>query len=149
MKGGRGWADIGSAPGDVPWPPRNLLVPYLLFALSFYRAHGYVLQQWLRALGFFGVDLTTLYRTLRQMERQGLVSSAWDAEQQGPARRVYTLTDVGRLMLESWAAALGPYRLMLEQFARTYYGTEPSFQAPQEEHEASDKGRRQGDESPG
>ena len=110
--------------GAAPWAPRNLLVPYLLLALSFYRAHGYLLQQWLRALGFFGVDLTTLYRTLRQMERQGLVSSAWDTEAQGPARRVYTLTEAGRLVLESWAGALGQYRAMLERFARMYQGAE-------------------------
>src|SRR5438105_9533035 len=129
----RGWPNPGATAGDAPWAPRNLLVPYLLFALSFYRAHGYLLQQWLRALGFFGVDLTTLYRTLRQMEQQGLVSSAWDAEEQGPARRVYTLTDAGRLIVESWAAALGPYRVMLEQFARTYYGVEPPSQRREEE----------------
>ncbi len=92
----RGWPDVGDR-GGLRWSPRNLLVPYLLFALSFYRAHGYLLQQWLRALGFFGVDLTTLYRTLRQMEREGLVSSTWDTEEKGPARRVYTLTDVGQL----------------------------------------------------
>ena len=131
--GPRGWPDVGGTAGDLPWAPRNLLVPYLLFALSFYRAHGYLLQQWLRALGFFGVDLTTLYRTLRQMERQGLVSSAWNTEEQGPARRVYTLTDAGQLILESWAAALGPYRAMLETFARTYYGTDPASAAPKEE----------------
>src|SRR5207237_1481413 len=109
VAGSRGWPGAGGAAGDGPWAPRNLLVPYLLFALSFCQAHGYRLQQWLRALGLFGVDLTTLYRILRQMERDGLVSSAWDTDRQGPARRVYTLSDAGRLMLESWAAALGQY----------------------------------------
>src|SRR5947207_2217314 len=63
--------------GGLPWVPKNLLVPYLLLALSYYRAHGYLLQQYLRTLGFFGVDITTIYRTLRQMEKQGLVDSAW------------------------------------------------------------------------
>ena len=109
---------------DVAWSPRNLLVPYLLLALSYYRAHGYLLQQYLRTLGFFGVDITTIYRTLRQMEKQGLVDSAWDTEAQGPARRVYSLTPGGRLFLESWAAALGQYRDILDRFFRMYQGAE-------------------------
>ena len=110
--------------GDVPWSPRNLLVPYLLLALSYYRAHGYLLQQYLRALGFFGVDITTIYRTLRQLEKQGLVDSTWDTEAQGPARRVYTLTPGGRMFLENWAAALGQYREILDRFFRMYQGAE-------------------------
>ena len=110
--------------GDVPWAPKNLLVPYLLLALSYYRAHGYLLQQYLRTLGFFGVDITTIYRTLRQMERQGLVDSSWDTETEGPARRVYGLTDSGKLFLESWAAALGQYREILDRFFRMYQGAE-------------------------
>src|SRR3712207_2765742 len=131
--GPRGWPDVGGAACDLPWAPRNLLVPYLLLALSFYRAHGYLLQQWLRALGFFGVDITTLYRTLRQMERQGLVSSAWDTEAQGPARRVYALTDAGRLFLEGWVGALGQYREMLERFFRLYQGAEAPPRPTEEE----------------
>lgn len=109
---------------DVPWSPRNLLVPYLLLALSYYRAHGYLLQQYLRTLGFFGVDITTIYRTLRQLEKQGLVDSSWDTDAQGPARRVYSLTPGGRLFLENWAAALGQYRNILDQFFRMYQGGE-------------------------
>jgi PadR family transcriptional regulator PadR len=127
-------ADQPGGSGDLPWSPKNLLVPYLLLALSYYRAHGYLLQQYLRTLGFFGVDITTIYRTLRQMEKQGLVDSAWDTEAQGPARRVYTLTDGGRLFLETWAAALGQYRDSLDRFFRMYQGAE-SPPTPSGEHE--------------
>lgn len=112
------------AGGELPWAPRNLLVPYLLLALSYYRAHGYLLQQYLRTLGFFGVDITTIYRTLRQLEKQGLVDSTWDTEAQGPARRVYSLTPGGRMFLETWAAALGQYREILDRFFRMYQGAE-------------------------
>jgi poly-beta-hydroxybutyrate-responsive repressor len=110
---------------EALWSPRNLLVPYLLLALSYYRAHGYLLQQYLRSLGFFGVDITTIYRTLRQMEKQGLVDSAWDTDAQGPARRVYSLTEGGRLFLETWAGALDQYRQVLDRFFRMYQGAEP------------------------
>ena len=111
--------------GEVPWSPRNLLVPYLLLALSTYRAHGYLLQQYLRGLGFFGVDTTTIYRNLRQLEKQGLVTSAWDTGEDGPARRVYSLTDAGEVFLKSWAGALDQYRTFLDQFFSMYSGTTP------------------------
>ncbi len=107
-------------------------MPYLLLALSYYRAHGYLLQQYLRTLGLFGVDITTIYRTLRQMEKQGLVDSAWDTEAQGPARRVYSLTPGGQVFLESWATALGQYRDILDRFFRMYQGAEPPPAPPKE-----------------
>jgi PadR family transcriptional regulator PadR len=110
-------------PGEVPWSPRNLLVPYLLLALSTYRAHGYLLQQYLRGLGFFGIDTTTIYRNLRQLEKQGLVTSAWDTGEEGPARRVYSLTDAGETFLKSWAGALDQYRSFLDQFFSMYGGS--------------------------
>ena len=111
-----------NGPGEVPWSPRNLLVPYLLLALSTYRAHGYLLQQYLRGLGFFGIDTTTIYRNLRQLEKQGLVTSAWDTGEEGPARRVYTLTDDGEAFLKTWAGALDHYRSFLDQFFSMYGG---------------------------
>lgn len=117
--------------GEVPWSPRNLLVPYLLLALSTYRAHGYLLQQYLRGLGFFGVDTTTIYRNLRQLEKQGLVTSAWDTGEDGPARRVYSLTDAGEVFLKSWAGALDQYRTILDQFFSMYSGATAS-PAPKE-----------------
>jgi PadR family transcriptional regulator, regulatory protein PadR len=130
---GDGRPDPFAAFGDVAWSPRNLLVPYLLLALSYYRAHGYLLQQYLRTLGVFGVDITTIYRTLRQMEKQGLVDSAWDTEAQGPARRVYSLTSGGKLFLERWATALGRYREILDRFFRMYQGAETPPE-PTKEH---------------
>ena len=120
-------------PLEVPLAPRNLLVPYLLLALSAYRAHGYMLQQYLRGLGFFGVDTTTIYRNLRQLEKQGLVSSAWDTESEGPARRVYSLTDAGQAFLNNWAGALGQYRTFLDQFFSMYQGsTDPPASTEEE-----------------
>lgn len=124
-------------PGDgasgVPWSPRNLLVPYLLLALSVYRAHGYLLQQYLQGMGFFGVDTTTIYRNLRHLEKQGLVSSAWDTDSQGPARRVYSLTDAGRTFLNTWAGALGNYRTFLDQFFSMYQDPALTRGSPEED----------------
>ena len=112
------------APGawgdNLPWSPKNLLVPYLLLALSAYEAHGYWLQQQLRTYGFLSTNITTIYRTLRQLEKQGLVSSYWQPTDEGPARRIYSLTDTGRSTLGMWAGALQSYRSMIDSFFGMY-----------------------------
>src|SRR4051812_1069795 len=95
---------------------RDLLVPYILLLLSSYQMHGYMLLQRLTELGLNLFDPTTVYRTLRGMERDGLIASRWETESEGPARRVYSLTDAGSRMLESWAGALDSYQRTLSSF---------------------------------
>jgi len=70
----------------------------------------------------FGIacDAGTLYRTLRQLEANALIISHWDAHDQGPARRVYELTDRGNAALERWNDALHEYRENLDAFFRVY-----------------------------
>jgi len=48
----------------------------------------------------------TLYRTLRQLEKNGNVASEWATEKAGPARRIYRLTPEGESHLEEWAEVL-------------------------------------------
>ena len=106
-----------SLPG---WPPRDVLAPFVLLAVSLQRAHGYVIEDYLRALGLFGITMSTLYRTLRQMEKDGFVESVWEPGPTGPARRVYSITDAGRVWLESSAAMLNAYRETIDQFFGLY-----------------------------
>jgi poly-beta-hydroxybutyrate-responsive repressor len=108
----------------VPWSPRDVLVPYILLALSLQRAHGYWIDEYLKRAGFFGLEISTLYRTLRQLEKQGLLSSAWEPGPVGPARRMYMLTDAGRLWLDGWAQALDGHRRMLDRFFGLYRPTD-------------------------
>ena len=100
--------------------PRDLLVPYVLLAISAQRAHGYFIEQYLRGLGLAQVEMTRLYRTLRQLEKQGLVTSEWEAGEGGPARRVYRLTDAGRVWLRGGAALLEGYRSAIDAFFGRY-----------------------------
>ena len=58
--------------------------------------HGYDLPVLLVPLGLGGSDRGFVYRTLRAMEADGLVASAWVASPNGPARRTYTVTPAGR-----------------------------------------------------
>jgi PadR family transcriptional regulator, regulatory protein PadR len=119
-----------SSPADQPapasphppagWSPRDILIPYVLLAVSLQRAHGYLIEEYLRSVGFFSLEMSTLYRTLRQLEKDGLLRSAWEAGPTGPARRVYSLTDVGIAWLDQWASTLDAYRRMLDQFFGLY-----------------------------
>jgi poly-beta-hydroxybutyrate-responsive repressor len=102
------------------WPPRDILAPFVLLAVSLQRAHGYVIEDYLRTIGIFGITMSTLYRTLRQMERDGFVQSTWEPGPTGPARRVYTITDAGHTWLASSAAMLNAYRATIDRFFGLY-----------------------------
>jgi PadR family transcriptional regulator, regulatory protein PadR len=105
------------------WPPRDMLAPFVLLAVSMQRAHGYVIEDYLRALGVFGITMSTLYRTLRQMEKDGYLQSTWEPGPTGPARRVYSLTDAGRGWLDASAAMLDAYRQTIDRFFGLYSAT--------------------------
>jgi PadR family transcriptional regulator PadR len=109
-------------PGDPfpGWPPRDMLAPFVLLAVSLQRAHGYVIEDYLRALGLFGITMSTLYRTLRQMEKDGFLESTWEPGPTGPARRVYTITDAGHAWLDASAAMLDGYRQTIDRFFGLY-----------------------------
>jgi PadR family transcriptional regulator, regulatory protein PadR len=102
------------------WPPRDFLAPFVLLAVSLQRSHGYVIEDYLRALGLFGITMSTLYRTLRQMEKDGFLESTWEPGPTGPARRVYTITDAGSVWLDSSAAMLNAYRATIDRFFGLY-----------------------------
>lgn len=93
---------------------------YILLLLSLQRAHGYFIEQYLRGLGLLNVELSSLYRTLRQLENAGLVSSSWEHGQEGPARRVYSLTQAGRWWLDTNAGILEGYRTLIDRFFGSY-----------------------------
>lgn len=111
--------DNGRRP-DAGAQPRNWLQPFLLLSLQQWQSYGYELIQRLSLFGFAALDPGSVYRALRQLEKDGLVRSDWDTSTHGPARRMYSLTDAGEQYLQSWAQALEGYRAMLDQFFTTY-----------------------------
>ena len=100
--------------------PRSWLQPFLLLALEQWQSHGYELIRRMSSFGFEALDRGSVYRTLRQLEKDGLVVSGWDTSKDGPARRLYTLTDAGRIYLNTCAASLRGYQMMLNQFFSLY-----------------------------
>jgi len=99
----------------------DLLTTTLLAFLRNWNAYGYQLAQQLAEAGLPAFDSGTVYRTLRQLERSGLVSSFWDTSESGPARRMYSLTRAGEIFLSSWIDVLGKYQAVLQ---RTIEGME-------------------------
>jgi PadR family transcriptional regulator, regulatory protein PadR len=95
--------------------------PALLLLLRERPAHGYDLLDALPALtGDARVDMGNLYRILRALEEDGLVSSEWHAEAPGPAKRTYELTPAGQRLLDEWAAALVRSRERIDLFLHRY-----------------------------
>jgi PadR family transcriptional regulator PadR len=91
--------------------------PALLRLLSDGPTHGYELLERLPPLiGEERVDVGNVYRALRALEEEGLVVSEWQADLPGPAKRTYTLTDDGRLVLREWLGSLQELRDELTTF---------------------------------
>jgi PadR family transcriptional regulator, regulatory protein PadR len=56
------------------------------------------------------------------MEKDGVVKSTWETSEGGPARRVYSITDIGEAYLDLWVDASEQYRRTLDNFFRHYTG---------------------------
>jgi PadR family transcriptional regulator, regulatory protein PadR len=125
------------------WPPRDMLAPFVLLAVSLQRAHGYVIEDYLRTLGLFGITMSTLYRTLRQMEKDGYLESTWEPGPTGPARRIYSLTDAGRTWLDASATMLTAYRDTIDRFFGLY-GAGPRTEEPEGQAPARPQARASG-----
>lgn len=104
-----------NAQGPRPRLHGELLSTSLLAFLKNWNAYGYQLTQRLAEAGMPQCDSGTVYRTLRQLERSGFVSSFWDTSDSGPARRMYSLTAAGDLFLSGWIDALQRYQSVLQQ----------------------------------
>jgi len=95
--------------------------PVLLFLLERKgRSYGYELAAELQehALTDASIEAAALYRTLRQLERNGCVTSEWDVTGAGPAKRVYSLTPRGREHMAEWITVLGHLGRSMTRFAR-------------------------------
>ena len=100
--------------------PRTWLVPVTLVTLGEQSSYGYELMERLGEFGFEEIKSGTLYRTLRQMEKQGLCVSGWQTSNGGPACRMYSITEAGEAYLSSWAEGCKKYQRVLDSFYLAY-----------------------------
>jgi PadR family transcriptional regulator PadR len=95
--------------------------PAILLLLRERPAHGYELLERLPELtGEQRVEMGNLYRLLRALEEEGLLSSKWDESSPGPAKRRYEITDRGRALLDQWVEALRRSQERTEGFLERY-----------------------------
>jgi poly-beta-hydroxybutyrate-responsive repressor len=109
-------ADACPCPGGLSG---KFLQPCLLLLLSQEASYGYVLMDRLQRLGAPS-DASAVYRMLRRMEQEGLVSSEWNTEGVGPAKRYYRITPEGEELLHTWTAAVRRDKEVLEGFLDLY-----------------------------
>ena len=136
--------------GTDPKLPGEMMMANLLALLKDWSGYGYELAQRLEEAGFGRLNSGSLYRTLRQMEGLGLISSFWDTSAAGPARRMYSLTRTGQLFLDNWISMLDFHRRALDIYlggARAAAGRsetkdKPDTSAPRQRRGGSSSTRR-------
>lgn len=76
----------------------------LLLGLLPEASYGYELIRNIQRFGFVEGHAPPgmIYRHLRQLEQDGLVSSEWLTEGAGPAKRMYHITEEGKGVLAAW-----------------------------------------------
>lgn len=130
-------------------PSKNFVLPFILLVLSKVSLHGYELSQKLEAFGFKTLDQGNLYRMLRQLEKENLVSSEWDTTGTGPAKRRYSITKAGVTYLKGYANQLETYQSLLDQFFKMYTSVLelylPSFQKKDSIEKVNKSKRRKDD----
>jgi DNA-binding PadR family transcriptional regulator len=108
--GHRGWVRADGRRGR--W-----LEPFLLLLVSQEESYGRTLIARLNGLCLApnGVDVGMAYRTLRELEADGLMTSAWVADNGAP-RRAYRLTRAGRQALDEWISVMRERGRLVEAF---------------------------------
>ncbi|MGZ8564174.1 MAG: PadR family transcriptional regulator [Candidatus Limnocylindria bacterium] len=110
----RGWAPLG---GRHRW-----MEPFVLVLLAGGGAYGYAITAQLEEMGITdgSVDIGQVYRTLRDLEEAGQVTSSWSAEPVGPQRRNYVLTEAGYAAIDAWAAVMKERARLIGEFNARY-----------------------------
>jgi PadR family transcriptional regulator PadR len=96
--------------------------PSLLMGLFRGPSYGYELIKSIQDFGFMKGQAPPgmIYRHLRQLEEDGLVSSSWETEGAGPAKRVYRLTPEGEEVLAAWVDHMEKQVENLTSFVKQY-----------------------------
>jgi DNA-binding PadR family transcriptional regulator len=95
----------------------RIVHPAVLAVLAAEPLHGYLVVRRLMDLKMFHgqpPDAAGVYRTLRSMEAEGLVTTTWNLGESGPAKRCFQLTPCGRACLERWIPTLEDYARSIE-----------------------------------
>lgn len=102
-----------------PRLPKDLRTAWLLLLVRSEPSYGYVLRRELADRGL-EIEPGTLYRALRELEGDSLITSRWMEPAGGPRSRVYTLTADGARYLDVLADSISDSRDSQVAFLRAY-----------------------------
>jgi len=96
--------------------------PFVVVLLAAGGAHGYAITSQLEEMGITDgpVDIGQVYRTLRDLETAGQVTSSWAEGPVGPQRREYELTEAGYAAIDAWAAVMRERARLIGEFNARY-----------------------------
>ena len=113
---------------------RNLAAPWILLTLFHHQGtHGYEIKKIIKSYiedFAVGLNITGLYRHLNILEQRGMLSSAWDTTDKGPAKRRYYLTETGKECLWRWLNTLSTQVLLIGNFFDHARAVFPSASLP-------------------
>ena len=92
--------------------------PALLGLLAEEPHHGYDLVRKLQRFSMFAdvpPDASGIYKILKTMAAEGLVTGDWDAGESGPAKRPFKITAKGRKCLLRWMDTLEKYQQQINE----------------------------------
>ena len=100
----------------------RFVVPCVLLLLKKHPAHGYELVEELNRSGFLETvpDPAVVYRHLRRLEEDGIITPRLEPGSGGPARKVYSLTPEGENYLQAWGLVVRTTTLHLEKFLEAF-----------------------------
>ena len=94
----------------------QMLEAYLLCLLKEKPSYGYELLENLQQfeMNTDRIDISMIYRNLRKMEAHYLIVSEWSESDQGPQKRVYTITHDGEMALKHWIEIIKQRQIQLQ-----------------------------------
>ena len=120
---------------ELTIPIERSIQAELLLLLGQKPTHGYELIQRLNEADFKSgeADAATVYRNLRRMDKDGLITSQWEVGESGPGRRLYKLTTLGEESLKLWAKYIAQQKAKLENFLLAYFQFKESLSEKEDE----------------
>ena len=117
--------DEDGQPTQRGWMPqatrRRWIEPFVLAMLA-RETYGYAILGRLEEMHISNgpLDVGLVYRTLRDLERGGLVTSSWAEVSAGPRRRAYQLSEAGYAALDDWAVVMRERARLIGEFNADY-----------------------------
>lgn len=94
----------------------------LLCLLKEEKSYGYSLMEKLAFFGFQedSINISIVYRRLRNMENENLITSSWSESEQGPNKRIYEITKDGLLEMDNWILLLSDRKKRITSIIEKY-----------------------------